>query len=114
MSQVLEFYGCNEWLFHTENIIKLNKTMSEVDRRQFDCDVRLIDWPSYVKASVLGVRQFILKENPNTLPAAQRKLTKYLFIIYFSLSTKMIKYSNLGIYGSVSSSNCLCYYYSSL
>jgi len=79
--------------------------MSEVDRRQFDCDVRLIEWPLYVKANVLGVRQFILKENPKTLPAAQRKLIKYHFVFYLSLSTKMIKYSNLGIFGSVSSSN---------
>ena len=57
-------------------MIKLHESMSEVDRRQFDCDVRLIDWPSTIEANVKGVRQFLLKENPNTLPAAQRKLIK--------------------------------------
>jgi hypothetical protein len=47
-----------------------------VDRRHFECDVRLIDWPSAIEANVQGVRQFLLKENPNNIPAAQRKLKK--------------------------------------
>ena len=41
----------------------LTEAMSEVDRQVFQCDVRLIDWPNYLHAYALGIRQFILKED---------------------------------------------------
>ena len=55
-------------------MVKLNESMSAVDRHIFDCDVRRIDWPSYLEAYVRGIRQFILKESLSTLPSAKRKL----------------------------------------
>jgi len=48
--------------------------MSPGDQQIFDCDVRSLDWPEYLKVYALGVRLFVLKEDLDTLPAAKRKL----------------------------------------
>ena len=75
-SKCTEFYTCGEWIFHTENMITLTEAMSEVDRQVFQCDVRLIDWPNYLHAYALGIRQFILKEDSSTLSLARRRIVR--------------------------------------
>ncbi len=70
----LDFYINNQWTFHTNNLLKLIDVMSPADQQIFDCDVRSLDWHTYMKVYVLGTRRFVLKEDVNTLPAAKRKL----------------------------------------
>jgi len=70
----LDYYVTNQWTFHTNNLLKLIDVMSPGDQQIFDCDVRSLDWPEYLKVYALGVRLFVLKEDLDTLPAAKRKL----------------------------------------
>lgn len=75
-SKCLEYFSTNEWNFRDDNVRRLKEQLSPEDRETFMFDVRQIDWPSYLEHYILGVRQFILKESPDTLPAARSHITK--------------------------------------
>lgn len=72
----LNYFTTHEWRFISENPIQLLEKMSPEDRRVFYFDVRTIDWPSYIETYALGTRRFILKDDPSTLPAARRHMTR--------------------------------------
>ena len=50
--------------------------LCRADRDIFNFDVRSIDWKTYIQTYVCGVRQFILKDDLASLPAAKSRLTK--------------------------------------
>lgn len=72
----LEYFTTNEWSFRNANFLALTEKISQHDRDTFYCDVRRIHWPSYIETFILGVRKFLLKEDPSTLPKARIKLER--------------------------------------
>lgn len=75
-AKCLEYFSTQEWNFRDDNVRELWEQLSPVDRQTFMFDVREIDWPSYLEHYILGIRHFILKENPKTLPAARSHIKK--------------------------------------
>lgn len=75
-SECLEYFCTRQWNFRDDNIRQLSEQLSPEDRETFMFDVKQINWPSYLEHYILGIRQFILKENPDTLPAARSYVTK--------------------------------------
>lgn len=73
---VSEFFTTNQWRFLSSNPIRLLDEMSPQDRKIFCFDVRQIDWKNYFESYIIGVRRFILKENPKSIPIARVKLTR--------------------------------------
>ncbi|KAH7985469.1 hypothetical protein HPB52_025616 [Rhipicephalus sanguineus] len=49
-------------------------------RRTFDFDIRSIDWVAYMEQYILGVRRYVLKEDPSTIPTARRNLNRIYYI----------------------------------
>jgi len=76
-SSCLNFYVVREWKFVSNNPIQLLEEMSVEDRRDFNFDVREINWESYVTNYILGCRRFLLKDNIQTLQTARRNLSRY-------------------------------------
>lgn len=72
----LEYFSTNQWNFRDDNVRRLGEQLSPEDREIFLFDVKQIDWTSYLEHYILGIRQFILKESPDTLPAARSHITK--------------------------------------
>lgn len=50
--------------------------MSENDKKSFQFDVRTIEWDNYLEKYVLGFRQFLFKQDPSSLDASRKRLTK--------------------------------------
>ena len=75
-AKCLEYFSTQQWNFKDENVRRLGQVLSPEDRQTFMFDVRQIDWPSYLENYILGIRQFILKESPDTLPAARSHITR--------------------------------------
>ncbi|XP_066990942.1 putative fatty acyl-CoA reductase CG5065 [Anabrus simplex] len=69
-----EFFALHEWNFQSDNIALLMNDAQ--DRTMFDVDVSKMDWDTYVKYYMLGIRRFILKDSVDTIPSAKRKLQK--------------------------------------
>ncbi|XP_020291375.1 putative fatty acyl-CoA reductase CG5065 [Pseudomyrmex gracilis] len=79
-SQCLEYFCTRQWNFRDDNIRQLSEQLSPEDRETFMFDVKQINWPLYLEQYILGIRQFILKENPDTLPAARSYVTKLYWL----------------------------------
>lgn len=85
-TQALEYFTKNEWIYRTENFEALHNHLSPEDQRRFIIDVRKIDWPKYMENYVLGVRHFLLKEDPRTIDSARTKLD---MLYYLTQATKV-------------------------
>lgn len=76
----LQFFTTSEWRFTNDNVQRLQAEMAPADRRVFDFDVREVDWDAYLNSYVLGIRKFILKEDPSTFPEARAHLRKMYLV----------------------------------
>ena len=73
----LDFFTTHQWNFVSRNADILMDKLSPEDRNIFNFDVRSIDWKQYLDNYVSGTRQFILKEDPSSLPVARTRLIRY-------------------------------------
>ncbi|XP_029177624.1 putative fatty acyl-CoA reductase CG5065 isoform X2 [Nylanderia fulva] len=72
-----EFFAMNEWKFCAENMMKLVKFVSASgDCNDFNIDIRNLDWDVYLHQYMLGIRKYILKDNPDTLNKARNRLSR--------------------------------------
>lgn len=93
MNQALEagsFFSTNEWTFGSSSYQSLIEAVSHAeDCEEFPVDLTLgqgFDWDHYVGDYLKGVRQFILKDEMTSLPAARKKLNR-LYWFYKLLKT---------------------------
>lgn len=75
-AKCLEYFSTHQWNFRDDNVRRLGEQLSPEERQTFMFDVRQIDWSSYLEHYILGIRHFILKESPDTLPAARSHIKK--------------------------------------
>jgi len=71
------FVAMNEWKFYVENmteLIKFVKTSEDCDT--FNVDIKNLDWDMYLHQYILGIRKYILKDNPNTLNKARNRVSR--------------------------------------
>lgn len=72
----LQFFTTHEWRFLNDNMMDLITKMHPEDREKFDFNVCKIEWKSYLESYVLGTRKYIMKEDPNTLEVAKKRLQR--------------------------------------
>lgn len=75
----LEYFTTRQWNFKNDNVRKLSQALDAKDRVNFQIDVSTMIWEEYVEKYVLGFREFLFKQNPNTLPDSRIKLRRYLY-----------------------------------
>lgn len=71
-----EFFSLHEWDFRCENQKSLSTSMSPRDRSLFFSDVTQVSWDEYIKQFMIGIRQYVLKDTMDSLPAAKQKLQR--------------------------------------
>jgi len=76
----LDFFTTHQWNFVSRNADILMDKLSPEDRNIFNFDVRSIDWKQYLDNYVSGTRQFILKEDPSSLPVARTRLIRLYWL----------------------------------
>uniref|UniRef100_A0A336MZZ9 Fatty acyl-CoA reductase n=1 Tax=Culicoides sonorensis TaxID=179676 RepID=A0A336MZZ9_CULSO len=80
----LEYFTTRQWNFKNENVGKLLQCLDAKDRSTFQIDVSTIVWEEYVEKYVLGFREFLFKQSPNTLPDSRIKLKRLYILHQFS------------------------------
>ncbi|XP_045508563.1 putative fatty acyl-CoA reductase CG5065 [Colias croceus] len=75
-SACLEYFTTRQWAFADGNVRELCASLAPRDREAFDFDVSAIDWDKYIESYVLGIRCFLFKESPDTLPKSRRVLRR--------------------------------------
>ena len=81
---MLSYFDSNQWEFKSDNIRNLWDDMSIVDKKQFNFNMREIDWNTLFLRKLKGLRVYLLKEDPSTIPKARILLNK-LKIIHYSV-----------------------------
>lgn len=75
-SACLEYFTTRQWAFADDNVQELCTYLSPEDRQTFDFDVTNINWDAYIESYVLGIRRFLFKESPETLPRSRKLLRR--------------------------------------
>ena len=75
-SKCLEYFSTRQWRFRDENVRALLNSLTSEDRTMFPFDPSQIVWLDYVEAYILGIRQFIFKETPDSLPQARKQIQR--------------------------------------
>lgn len=74
--EAVRFFTTQTWEFSSNNMILLHDRLSPFDRQTFDIDIRKIDWESYWENYLLGVRRYLFKQDPSTLPESRKRLKR--------------------------------------
>jgi alcohol-forming fatty acyl-CoA reductase len=69
--KVLQYFSMRKWDFKAERIFLIGKEMTRDDWEEFPVDIENPNIYEYFKASILGGRQYCLKEPLSTLPKAR-------------------------------------------
>lgn len=78
--KVLQYYTTKIWVFKNDKLENLPQKLSPRDRERFDLTVDQINWEKYLHDMIMGVRVYLLKESPETIPQARRILRR-LYIL---------------------------------
>ncbi|KAH8253886.1 hypothetical protein KR032_007467 [Drosophila birchii] len=85
--ECLEYFATRQWRFKDDNVHALLHTLSPKDREIFVFDVRHINWDNYVERYVLGFREFLFKQRPDSLPASRKRMLR---LYYLHQLTKLV------------------------
>lgn len=90
----LEHFTTNQWIYRTKNFQTMNEDLTAEDKRRFLIDVEQINWPTYMENFVLGVRHYLLKEDPATIDAAKFRLD----LLYYGTQATKVSVAGISAY----------------
>lgn len=70
--KVLQYYTTRDWVFKSDNCIKVHQDMSAVDKEKFYCNLEELDMNVYLENYLIGIRHYIAKDTPESLPQARK------------------------------------------
>ena len=80
--ETLQFFALNQWFWSNINLKKLQSALVNTDDESlesFSFDIRSMDWKIFIDNYVLGMRHYVLKNNPDSMESSRKKLK----ILYF-------------------------------
>ncbi|XP_043274173.1 fatty acyl-CoA reductase 1 [Venturia canescens] len=72
--EVFEYYANNQWDFDNKNLTDLREKFNATERERYALHGDDLDLDSYFEDCIRAARIYILKEMPETLPAARRHM----------------------------------------
>ncbi|XP_066250286.1 putative fatty acyl-CoA reductase CG8306 [Euwallacea similis] len=79
--ELLQFFTVRNWNFASEKFLALWDEMDEVDRETFSMDFDTLPIDKYLENSILGTRQYCMKEPLTSLPKC-RIQQKILYVVH--------------------------------
>ncbi|KAG8232899.1 hypothetical protein J437_LFUL012813 [Ladona fulva] len=76
--EVFEYYANNQWEFKNDRMMSLREKQNEREYEELLMDGKQMDMVDYFEKCTIAARLYLLKETPETLPAAKR----HLFVMY--------------------------------
>jgi fatty acyl-CoA reductase len=65
-------------MYQDTNVRSLLEKLTPEDRDTFSFGIKQLKWDEYLESCVKGVRQYILKDDPRTLPQARKRQKTYV------------------------------------
>jgi fatty acyl-CoA reductase len=72
----LEYFTSNQWIFHSENLDQVAEKLSADDKKEFNFDVKRINWQAYLENYCLGTKRYALKEDLSNMAEAKKGLQR--------------------------------------
>ncbi|KOX67582.1 hypothetical protein WN51_09018 [Melipona quadrifasciata] len=85
----LKTFIFTEWKFHNPRTLELHDSLSEVDKKLFNLDIKPLIWQSYFIDLIQGVRQYLHNESPKSLAKARSK-DRILLVAHLSLQVALL------------------------
>jgi len=73
-TKVLEPFTTGSWTWNSDNLLNLEASLTEEDRRTFGFDMRGLHWPTYLDIYCQGIRDFVFRDQAESQVACRRKL----------------------------------------
>jgi fatty acyl-CoA reductase len=77
-TDALSFFCTRQWKFSNQNMRQVWSMISEEDRNIFDFNISKLNWDLYLGKCIMGVRTFLLKDDPNKLSETIKKKKRYV------------------------------------
>lgn len=81
-SDVIAYFGTRSWDFKNNNVQTLWRSLDPKDKELFFFDISQLDWDKYFYSYIRGVRQYLVKEDPSTIPQGLKKLRRYVILMF--------------------------------
>jgi Male sterility protein. len=72
--EVFEYYTNKQWDFKNEYVVTMRRILNERERLEFKIEGDDLDIDEYIEDCIHAARLYILKESPETIPAARRHM----------------------------------------
>ncbi|EFO89929.1 hypothetical protein GCK72_023845 [Caenorhabditis remanei] len=76
MIETLHFFTTRGWSFNANGMPALYERMTPEDQKEYNFDVRQVDWDSYLFDYVMGIKKYLLKENLENLERSRAHLCR--------------------------------------
>ncbi|XP_055714402.1 fatty acyl-CoA reductase wat-like [Phlebotomus papatasi] len=83
-SDVIFFFTHMKFTFSSSNMEALWRRLEPKDRVLFNFDMNNLNWDGYIRSSVIGIRQYLMKDPLSTVPAAIKRQKRFK-ILHYSL-----------------------------
>ena len=80
LTKAYEPYTTATWTWNSDNLLSLEASLTEEDRRTFGFDIRGLHWPTYLDIYCQGIRDFVFQDSAESQVACRRKL-KWLNLV---------------------------------
>lgn len=73
LTKVFEYFMFTTFDWNHKNVSNLLKRLPESDQEWLDFDMEQVEWRTYYYNSIKGIRQYLIRDPIETLPAAREK-----------------------------------------
>ncbi|XP_075148983.1 fatty acyl-CoA reductase wat-like [Haematobia irritans] len=80
--RLIKYFTAHDFTFDTRNCNNLWTVMSPDDQKMFNFNMSNLDWPDYLLKATKGMRLYLVKEDPSTIPKACEKLKIFVIANY--------------------------------
>lgn len=75
---LMEYFSANAFKFDNENVRALAGKLESTDKQLFAFDMRNLNWTELFQLSLVGVRQYVVKDDPSTIPESVKRHERYV------------------------------------
>lgn len=79
---LLSYFSTRDWTMLNDNVTKMWYCLSEHDKQMFKFNIHDLDWTTYFKNYVWGIRLYIIKERNDTISAGLKKRKMWVYFKY--------------------------------
>nr|CAD7399654.1 unnamed protein product [Timema poppensis] len=73
----MKYFTTFNWNFYNRKCMSLYQSLAQEEKEIFYFDSNAYDWRDYLRSCIYGLRIYLFKESPDTIPAGKSRLIKY-------------------------------------